>query len=498
MRLFPLSRVLRTASVAVPPVVLAALLGIACSAGSGDQSNGPGHNGQGANSGNHDGAGSASGSSGNNNDGSSTGTGGSAGIGLAESGVGGGSGGSIDDGADDPDCVGQLYPGDLASLAVYILLDATASMKSTGMDGEPPVWEPVITAIKNVVSDSATEGIKVGMTYLPVDPVAEITGTCKPVAQGGAGCPPGKGNCAAPFPLTGGMMGYVCDQMCTPATEDVDCGYYGPCENWPMNILGNGKKYCGGAWEPTDSCDPHDYGQPVVPIAELPGNKNAIIQAIDSKNANGGSTPSKPALEGTLWYARDWAIAHPDHIVSVLFATDGLPNNCTNNQVSDSADVAKAAAETYPFISTFVLGIGKYESLNAIAVGGGTEQAYFADGETVSDQLVSVFNDVRANGSCQFLIPQPEPGTGLLLDFDKVNVQYTPIGESEPVSVGYVNGEDECDPAKGGWYYDDSTKTNPGRVLLCPATCAEVRISPEGVGIQLGCRTRIKAAWPGE
>ena len=459
MRLIPAMRVLRTApvkretvkreTVKVAPALLTLLLAAACGAGSGDQPYGPGN--------------------------------------VPEAGVGGASGGSGGgtDFPDDETCVGQLFPGDVLPLVVYILLDATSSMKTSSEDGAPPVWDSVVNAIVNIVSDPMTKGISVGLTYLPVDipPGTNVTGYCKP--QGGPDCPPGTGSCASPVPMSGPMMGYVCDQACV---TDEDCGYWGPCVQFSMAPQ---KHYCEAAWDLSYSCDPHDYGQPAVPIAELPGNKDAIRLAVLAKNANGGSTPSGPALEGTHWYARDWALAHPDHLVNVLFATDGAPNLCTNKSVEQIAQVAYSAANTYPYIPTFVLGIGKLASLNAIAIGGGTEQAYIADGETVSEQLVSVFNDIRASGACQFLIPQPDSENGLNLDFNKVNVQYTPLGESEPTVVGYVNDIDACDPVKGGWYYDDSTKTNPTRVLLCPATCAGVKLSENGVDIRLGCWSRI-------
>jgi len=247
------------------------------------------------------------------------------------------------------------------------------------------------------------------------------------------------------------------------------------------------KKYCEGIISPSVSCDPADYGVPVVPIAALPGNKAAIVDAISKKKADGEATPTQPALEGAIAFAKDHAKKNPDHLVHVLFATDGIPNNCTYNNIKGAAAAAEKAFNDYPSIPTFVLGIGKLSDLDAIAKAGGTKQTYLADGSTVASQLVDVFNEIRANGECQFVIPQPGPG--LDLDFDAVNVWYTPLASSEKEAVPYVDDVESCDPELGGWYYDDPTKKSPTKVLLCPKTCEGVKLSAEGVEVQLGCKT---------
>ncbi|HPB97610.1 MAG TPA: hypothetical protein PKW66_16950, partial [Polyangiaceae bacterium] len=88
--------------------------------------------------------------------------------------------------------------------------------------------------------------------------------------------------------------------------------------------------------------------------------------------------------------------------------------------------------------------------------------------------------------------PIPEPESGQTLDFDRVNVYYTPLASSEKVPVKYVNDAASCDPKEGGWYYDDPSKTNPTKILLCPATCEGVKLSEEGVEVLLGCKTILK------
>jgi len=381
--------------------------------------------------------------------------------------------GSIGDGdiGESGVCAGEEFPGKLAPLDVYVLLDATGSMN--GASDTPVVWPSVTSALESIASDPMSAGIGIGLTFLPNPPPDgfHVPGSC--VVGGDCG---NLGNCK----FIG--AGVACDNACNVTA---DCGLYGPC----MKLPGVGN-FCNGAIVKNVSCDPSDYGQPVVPIAELPGNKDAFIQAINDKDPDGDATPTQPALAGTLIYANQWAVDHPTHLVHVLYATDGLPNNCTYNSIDGAATAAKTAFEGVPSVPTFVLGLGDLDDLNEIASSGGTGEAYISNGATVADTLVDVFNDIRAAGACIFLIPQPEDGE--IPDYDRVNVYYTPLGASEPEAVPYVGDESQCDPVEGGWYFDDPTKQNPTKILLCPATCDGVKLSEEGVVVELGCKTIVK------
>lgn len=441
--------VFRASFGAAATVALAAILASSCSATSDDSS--------------YNNSGGSGGSGGSNVGGSS-----------AESGSGGqimldasqGDGQLDEEGA----CVGESFPGKLALLDVYVLLDATASMKGAGDSQD--IWPQVSSALLALFADPMTEGIGMGLTYLPVKPPAGfyVPGSCGP----GVDCGP-----LGPCEFLG--AGFACTNACQ---TNADCGLYGPC----MPLLQ--KRVCNGALVPNVSCDPLDYGQPVVPIAPLPGNKDALTQAISNLDPNGDATPTQPALEGTLIYITEWAKQNPTHLVNVLFATDGEPNDCTFNSISGAATAAATAFNNPPSVPTFVLGLGDLSDLNAIASSGGTGQAYIADGSTVAATLVDVFNEIRANGACQFQIPKPEEGQ--ILDYDRVNVYYTPLTATEKVAVKYVGDINGCDPVEGGWYYDDPTKVNPTKILLCPATCDGVKLSDEGVEVLLGCKTILK------
>ena len=442
-----ITRMLMAAAVATAPAILAAWFVASCSAGSGDDPKG----------------------------------------GSGKGGGGGSSPVDLPDGAtEDKACTGSHYEGKMPPLDVYILLDATGSMN--GGDDTPDVWGPVTSALKTVIAQKEMKGIGVGLTFKPVPPPP---GWIMPGACGGKNppCPPDKGECEAiGGPGTGPMLGFACNKSCA---VDTDCGLYGKCSPF-LNAPFGPKRFCEGVMAPNTSCDPADYGIPVVPIGELPDNKDALTEAINKKKADGESTPSQPALSGTMRYAKQYAKDHPDHLVHILFATDGEPNNCTYNSIEGIAAVAEKGFNEIPTVPTFVLGLDvdkktSLAKLGSIAAAGGTGDVYLADNVNVAGALVDMFNEIRANGVCQLLIPPPPPDQEL--DFDKVNVWYTPLAETEKVPVAYVGDLSKCDPVKGGWYYNDPTKKAPTKIVLCPATCQAVQLSEIGSEVQLGCRT---------
>lgn len=90
--------------------------------------------------------------------------------------------------------------------------------------------------------------------------------------------------------------------------------------------------------------------------------------------------------------------------------------------------------------------------------------------------------------SCVYDIPPP-PG-GETIDYNRVNVEYTPAPGSNPETIFFVpGGEASCGPG-GGWYYDDDT--NPTQILFCDATCTYVQLSTQGsVDVKFGCATVV-------
>lgn len=232
-------------------------------------------------------------------------------------------------------------------------------------------------------------------------------------------------------------------------------------------------------------CGVFSYANPEVPIGMLPGHAGAVTGSLGMQFPEGG-TPTLPALTAMLQYMAGVASAHPDHAAAVVLATDGEPTECgILNNVAGVAAVASSYAQGSPPVRTFVIGVGSsLFSLNSIASAGGTGQAFIIDtAQDVTQQFVDALKIIQSSVACQLQIPVPTQGTP---DFDKVNVQYTPLGGT-PVVVPRVDPS-ACGGAEG-WFYDDPS--NPSKIILCPTTCDTVRNQDQvTIEIVLGCETR--------
>jgi hypothetical protein len=229
---------------------------------------------------------------------------------------------------------------------------------------------------------------------------------------------------------------------------------------------------------------------PEVPIAPLPGNAGAIQSSMGQHGPTGG-TPTSAALQGAIDGAKAFAMQSPDHVVIVTLATDGDPTECESD-INAVAAIAAAGLNGSPSIRTFVIGVGSsLTNLNAIAAAGGTTQAYIVDtNQNVTQQFVDALEDIQGTAlGCVYSIPPPPQGE--MIDFDKVNVEYTPGDGSSPVTIPKVDGEGSCPPNGDGWYYDNEQM--PTQIILCDATCAKVSADAMGtMSIVLGCETIIQ------
>lgn len=236
------------------------------------------------------------------------------------------------------------------------------------------------------------------------------------------------------------------------------------------------------------SCTASDYASPDVPVQLLPPVRPAIVSSFNGHNpGNGGGTPTSAAVQGAVDYATGWATAHPDRKTILVLATDGDPNGC-DEDIGNIAAIAATGLMSNPPVSTFVIGVGSsLTSLDAIAAGGGTGQALIVDTTmNPGQEFLAAMNKIRGTAlSCDFLLPKPD-GTGML-DYTKINVNFTPKGGSEEL-LGNSPDLAGCDPTAGGWYYDDPT--SPTKITLCPATCDAVTGMIGGtINMVLGCRT---------
>lgn len=232
-------------------------------------------------------------------------------------------------------------------------------------------------------------------------------------------------------------------------------------------------------------CSIGTYSTPSVPIAILPGNAPNVSGALSGTGPSGG-TPTLPAMQGALTYAQTHAIKNPDHVVVIVLATDGQPNDC-GSSVGGVSGVAQQGANGSPKILTFVIGVGSaLSNLNQIAQAGGTNSAFIVDTTgNVGQQFIDALNAIRGAAlACEYLIPKPEAGT---VDPSKVNVTFTPDGGQPETWPKYANAA-ACPPTGNGWYYDNDT--SPTKILLCPGTCSMVKNTKGQVDVLFGCATQ--------
>ena len=231
------------------------------------------------------------------------------------------------------------------------------------------------------------------------------------------------------------------------------------------------------------ACSAASYQTPAEANVTLPDKQNQLANRMNGLTGEGG-TPTRYAMEGAVAYAKtvEAQLAGKGKVVVVL-ATDGLPEYCSNNTVDTTSAVAQDVAATIP---TYVIGVGSaLDSLNALAVAGGTSSAFIistANAGSVGQSFAAAMESIRgASLACEYSIPAAPDGK--TLDFNKVNIQFTPNGgaaKTLPYSADCAN--------KGGWRYDDAKA--PTKILLCDGACDTAKADANGkIDVLLGCQT---------
>lgn len=231
------------------------------------------------------------------------------------------------------------------------------------------------------------------------------------------------------------------------------------------------------------NCDPNFYATPRVPIAPLPGNVPAIEANYPLIPVEG--TATEPAMQGAIQHARAWQGMNPGHKVVVLLITDGLPSEC-NSTIASVSQVISEGFTGNPSIQTFVLGLGfTLNELNQLAQAGGTNTAFLVDPAS-AQALTDAMNEIRGAAlPCDYALPN-----GGNVDPSKLNIDFT-AADGATTTIPNVGDASGCDPAAGGWYYD-----NPGaptRALVCPSTCGTFQAAELAqVNVVLGCDTVVR------
>ena len=376
----------------------------------------------------HMGSGSApaTGNVGNGSGGVLIGGGGDTGIIVVESGGNQGVGGA--------GCNKEVHQGERQPLDMYFLVDQSGSMA----EGNPSKWAAVSSALTSFFADPANSGTGAGIGYFPL-------------TMGGGSMMPSTCTMA-----TNGMNGCIC--------------ILGFCiDTMAVNFGG--------------SCTGSDYSMPAVPIQLLPGVAPMLQMSLQS-HGPGGGTPTYPALQGAYQYATGWAKANLGRRTVFVLATDGEPTGCgnTNNVQQIATDLVAPALAGNPPLSTFVIGVGNsLNSLNQLAMAGGTKQAFIVDtGGDVAKQFAMALDAIRGQAaSCNFAIKSD--GT---VDPTKVNASYTPVNGA-PVDLFGVPDQNGC-TANGNYWYYNADKT---QIILCPYMCQTLSQMGGSVQVVLGCPT---------
>ncbi len=236
------------------------------------------------------------------------------------------------------------------------------------------------------------------------------------------------------------------------------------------------------------------YASPLVPMTSL-GQSQPLVQALDQAAPQGG-TPTLPALEGAIAYAKATSLARPDEKSVVVLVTDGEPGlmvngtfapGCANNDIAHVAAAAAAAVAGTPSIPTFVVGVGpSLQKLDAVAKAGGTSAAFMvpvSNPVETTGALQKALESIRSQVklSCDFALPAAPAGQKL--DTSRVNVAFT-SGAGHETPLVYSS---DCSAANG-WRYDDVA--HPQRIALCGAACGVAQADRNGkLSVALGCQT---------
>jgi len=400
-------------------------------------------------------------------------------------------------GGNAPECVVFDSEAAVAPLDLFFMLDSSGSMDFETQQPGLTKWQAIRNAFQAFATDPLSQGIGVALSFFPIIDFTEPE-LCSAVGPL-CGTP---SNCVDISVCSTGFNLCDTDQDCIDAGFPQDtCVPYGICQNAPQfgclptdpsfNCQsGTGPCIQGGLCWDHFTCDAGPYQSPIFGVAELPAGAATFINTIDGKTPD-GATPTLPALQGAVDGAVSWANANPSHSVIVVLTTDGLPTVCDPDIEGPDPTLAiqnlanAAAVGAAQDVPTWVIGVFAPDeaveatpNLDAIAVAGGTDEAFIIDSSgSVTQDFIAALNEVRANAlSCEFqLLPGGDP-----LDWEDVWIRVTDNSMNE-LWIPRVDDEASCDAVTGGFHYDVAVGMGqtPSRIILCAASCAIINENPD-------------------
>ncbi len=252
--------------------------------------------------------------------------------------------------------------------------------------------------------------------------------------------------------------------------------------------------------EQEERCSVESYSEPDVDFTELPSNVfGDAIDAVSPQSEDDwrGGTPTMAVLRGSIDQVERQMAAEPDAVYAIVLVTDGMPQDCEEEE-DDIDNVAAVAAEVADRIPTYVIGVenpitdeepdppDSVSNLQLIAERGGTESAFLidtGDPEQTNVAFRQVIDTIRGNSlSCNITIPEPPPGQ--TFDQELVNVSATSGGQGVP--LGYSA---DCS-VPDAWRFDDEAA--PSVIELCPDVCTRVQQDAAAtLDVEFGCVRRV-------
>lgn len=267
----------------------------------------------------------------------------------------------------------------------------------------------------------------------------------------------------------------------------------------------------------SDKCSSSSYEKPQVEMRTIGASQfSDIIKGYEEEVSDDGvlaggnwrgGTPTLQVVQGTFNYLEQLS-EMPEYQgkkMALVLVTDGLPQDCSGNTVSNVADEVAKFKDKFP---TYVVGIENPTSppssppagwggnwgrcsgstispepcpppntlgaLNEIAEAGGSGEAILIDTENpaaTTQKLLSAINEIRKKElACEFAIPEhPEGGE---FNADRINVSLSVSGEKTNFLYNAECGG-TAEQKKKSWRYDD--EESPSRVVLCEESCKDVR-----------------------
>jgi hypothetical protein len=254
-------------------------------------------------------------------------------------------------------------------------------------------------------------------------------------------------------------------------------------------------------------CSPTICENPLIPLglltaaaAPTDNQEKLLVNTLTSSPVNppnfaSASTPSYPALQGALNWAKKEQALKPNETFVVVFVTDGDPSTClksldkttTNNAL---ADLAKAAYQTSG-VRTYTIGMegSSTAALDKIAASGGTTKSFVVGGSSSTDitaPFIAALNSIATqSASCTL----PYSASSEANPADAV-MTYT-LGTTTTTLAKRTNSAG-CG-STDGWYFDNNT--TPTQAILCPASCTKVQANTSAsVKLDVPCAAELEPA----